>query len=45
MPNGYTPGDPLDPIPDPASLDGYTQPEILPTITGLQGLTPTKLSD
>ena len=42
MPNGYTPGEPLLPIPKPEALDGYTKPEVLPTIIGLQGLTPTK---
>jgi hypothetical protein len=45
MPNGFDPNtDTLRPIPDPASLEGFTAPTILPTITGLQGLTPTAVS-
>jgi hypothetical protein len=46
MPNGYDPNtDTLKPIPDPEALEGYTTPEVLPTIVGLQGLTPTKLGE
>jgi hypothetical protein len=46
MPNGFNPDtDTLRPVPDPAALEGYTTPVILPTIIGLQGLTPTKIGE